>query len=27
LNQKIAEQSDRVAFVAAGLPMWLKGGI
>ena len=27
LNQKIAEQSDRVVFVAAGLPMWLKGGI
>ena len=27
LNQRIAEQSDRVAFVAAGLPMWLKGGI
>ena len=27
LNQGIAEQSDRVAFVAAGLPMWLKGGI
>ena len=27
LNQEIAEQSDRVAFVAAGLPMWLKGGI
>jgi adenosylcobinamide kinase/adenosylcobinamide-phosphate guanylyltransferase len=27
LNQKIAEKSDRVAFVAAGLPMWLKGGI
>jgi len=27
LNQKIAEQSDRVAFVVAGLPMWLKGGI
>jgi adenosylcobinamide kinase/adenosylcobinamide-phosphate guanylyltransferase len=27
LNQKIAEQSDRVAFVAAGLPTWLKGGI
>ena len=27
LNQKIAERSDRVAFVAAGLPMWLKGGI
>jgi adenosylcobinamide kinase/adenosylcobinamide-phosphate guanylyltransferase len=26
LNQRIAEQSDRVAFVAAGLPMWLKGG-
>ena len=24
---KIAEQSDRVVFVAAGLPMWLKGGI
>jgi len=27
LNQRIAVQSDRVAFVAAGLPMWLKGGI
>ena len=27
LNQRIAEQSDRVAFVTAGLPMWLKGGI
>ena len=27
LNQKIAERSDCVAFVAAGLPMWLKGGI
>ena len=27
LNQKIAEQSDRVAFDAAGLPTWLKGGI
>ena len=27
LNQRIAEQSDRVAFVAAGLPLWLKGGI
>jgi adenosylcobinamide kinase/adenosylcobinamide-phosphate guanylyltransferase len=26
LNQRIAEQSDRVAFVAAGLPMWLKDG-
>ena len=26
LNQRITEQSDRVAFVAAGLPMWLKGG-
>jgi hypothetical protein len=25
LNQKFAEQSDRVAFVAAGLPIWLKG--
>ena len=25
LNQRIAEQSDRIAFVAAGLPMWLKG--
>ena len=27
LNQRIAEKSDRVAFVAAGWPMWLKGGI
>ena len=27
LNQRIAKQSDRVAFFAAGLPMWLKGGI
>ena len=27
LNQKIAKKSDRVAFVVAGLPMWLKGGI
>ena len=27
LNQRIAEQSDRVAFVAAGSSMWLKGGI
>ena len=27
LNQRIAEQSDRVAFIAAGSPMWLKGGI
>ena len=27
LNRRIAEQSDRVAFVTAGLPMWLKGGI
>jgi adenosylcobinamide kinase/adenosylcobinamide-phosphate guanylyltransferase len=27
LNQKFAEQSDRVAFVAAGLPIWLKGGV
>jgi len=26
LNQRIAEQSDRVAFVTAGLPIWLKGG-
>ena len=27
LNQKIAKKSDRVAFVVAGFPMWLKGGI
>ena len=27
LNQKVAEKSDRVAFVAAGLPVWLKGNV
>ena len=26
LNQKVAEKSNGVAFVAAGLPIWLKGG-
>ncbi len=25
LNQQVAVQADRVAFVAAGLPLWLKG--
>jgi len=27
LNQSVAARSDRVAFVAAGLPLWLKGGM
>ncbi len=26
LNQQIAGQAERVAYVVAGLPMWLKGG-
>ena len=27
LNQSVAKEADHVAFIAAGLPIWLKGGI
>lgn len=27
LNQAVAQAAGRVAFVAAGLPLWLKGGV